>query len=109
MWGNLVVPWGLSINEADELWVCGSSPTAWHEGDVALGTPPKDQLLIKFDATGRAIQQWLVPKGHDGKEQFGQLNSVHCIAQDSQGAIYCGDCKANRVIKLVPAGSSPLP
>jgi DNA-binding beta-propeller fold protein YncE len=108
LWQNLVIPWGLSIDAQDQLWVCGSSPAAWHQQDVALGTPPQDQLLIKFDTTGRALQQWRVPKGDDGAEQFGELNSVHCIAEAQDGSLYCGDCKANRVIRLVPVGTEPL-
>jgi DNA-binding beta-propeller fold protein YncE len=109
IWQNLVVPWGMMIDRSDEIWVCGSSPTAWRQGDVALGTPPADQLLIKFDPTGRALQQWRVAKGQDGQEASGELNSVHCIAEDSQGALYCGDCKANRIIKLTRVGRGPLP
>ena len=93
----------------DELWVCGSLPTAWHVEDVALGTPPKDLLLVKFDQTGCAMQQWRVDKGQDGNLQFGELTTVHCIAEVSEGSLYCGDCTGNRILKLTRVGPDPLP
>ena len=29
-WSNLIMPWGMSITENDDVWVCGSSPHWWY-------------------------------------------------------------------------------
>ena len=29
-WSNLIMPWGLSITDDDQIWVCGSSPHWWY-------------------------------------------------------------------------------
>ena len=100
-WSGLVVPWGLAVNQNDELWVCGSSPTAWRSDDKVLGTPPRDQLLIRFDQHGKALQQWYVPCARGGQARPGELQWVHSIAEDSRGNLYCGDVRANRVQKFV--------
>ena len=34
---------------------------------------PKDQVLMKFDTTGRVRQVWTVPKGADDHEQPGSV------------------------------------
>ena len=100
-WTGLVVPWGLAVNQRDELWVCGSSPAAWRDKEKVLGTPPRDQLLIRFDQHGRALQQWYVPCATDRPARPGELQWVHSIAEDSHGNLYCGDVRANRVQKFV--------
>jgi len=100
-WQNLLVPWGLWISAEDEIWVCGSSPMGWREEDDNLGCPPKDQLFMKFDTTGRLLQLWTAPKGVDDEEKPGELNWVHGIALDSQGNIYVGDIMGERAQKFV--------
>ncbi|HID78081.1 MAG TPA: hypothetical protein EYP56_19070 [Planctomycetaceae bacterium] len=100
-WQNLIVPWGLWVTPRDEIWVCGSSPMHWGDEDKLLGCPPKDQLFMKFDTTGRVLQLWTVPKGEDGQEKPGELNWVHGIAVDSQGNIYATDILGRRVQKFV--------
>jgi DNA-binding beta-propeller fold protein YncE len=100
-WTNLIVPWGLWITPQDEIWVCGCSPMGWRATDDCLSCPPKDQIFMKFDTTGRARQLWTVPKGADGKEEPGDLNWVHGVAVDSQGNIYAGDIVGKRAQKFV--------
>lgn len=104
-WRNLMVPWGLysarGANQEDEIWVCGSSPMPWREEDELLGTPPKDQLVMKFNAAGKLLQLWTIPKGEDGKEKPGEVNWLHTVAVDTAGNLYIGDIKGQRAQKLV--------
>jgi hypothetical protein len=100
VWNNLLVPWGFCVTKNDELWVCGSSPMQWRKEDSTLGCPPKDQVLMKFNADGKLLQLWTVPKGADGLERPGELNWVHCVAVDSKGNLYAGDIKGKRAQKF---------
>lgn len=100
-WQDLLVPWGLCITAEDEIWVCGSSPMPWREEDGVLGCPPKDQLVMRLDTTGRLLQLWTIPKGTDGEEKPGELNWVHGIGVDSQGNLYAGDIVGQRAQKFV--------
>lgn len=101
-WRNLLVPWSFWISPKDEIWVCGSSPMVWRSEDGVLGCPPKDQLFMKFDTSGKLLQLWTIPKGEDGKEKPGELNWVHSLALDSHGNIYAVDIKGQRLQKFVP-------
>lgn len=111
-WSNIIVPWGFWISESDEIWVCGSTPMTWgndpYYPGFPLGCPPKDQVLMKFDSTGRVQQIWSAPKATDGAEQPGELNWVHSLAFDSAGNLYCGDIIGKRIQKfaLQQAGES---
>jgi DNA-binding beta-propeller fold protein YncE len=100
VWNNLIVPWGLYVTKNDDIWVCGSSPMRWRPDDQALGCPPKDQVLMRFNPQGKLLQLWGVPKGADGLERPGELNWVHAIAVDSKGNLYCGDIKGKRAQKF---------
>jgi hypothetical protein len=104
-WRNLLVPWGLYVTQGkhgeDEIWACGSSPMPWRAEDGLLGCPPKDQLVMRFDTTGRLLQLWTIPKGEDGKEKPGEVNWLHAIAVDAQGNLYAGDVKGHRAQKFV--------
>lgn len=104
-WSNVVVPWGFWISAKDEIWVCGSSPMPWRNDvkypTAPLSCPPKDQLFMKFDPSGKVTQLWTVPKGEDDKEQPGDLNWLHCLALDSKGNIYAGDIIGKRAQKFV--------
>jgi len=100
-WRNLLVPWGIWVSKDDEIWVCGSSPMTWESPDQLLGCPPKDQVFMKFDPSGKLLQLWTVPKGEDGKEKPGELNWLHAVALDSQGNIFAVDIKGQRIQKLV--------
>ena len=102
-WRNLLVPWGLCVSGDDEIWACGSSPMIWPAGGGLLGCPPKDQVFMKFDRTGRLLQLWTVPKGKDGRQQPGEVNWLHAIALDSQRNIYAGDIQGRNAQKFVRA------
>lgn len=102
VWRNLIVPWGLFVTPADDIWVVGSSPMRWQPGQDQLGGPPKDQVFMKFSPDGRVRQIWTVPLGADGHERPGECNMVHGVGVDSQGNLYVGDIKGRRVQKFVP-------
>jgi DNA-binding beta-propeller fold protein YncE len=101
VWRDLLVPWGIWVSAADEIWVCGSSPMEWRPTDGALGCPPKDQVFMRFSAEGKLLQLWTASKGEDGKESPGECNWLHAMAVDSKGNIYAGDIKGHRAQKLV--------
>jgi DNA-binding beta-propeller fold protein YncE len=104
-WNHLIVPWGIWITAQDEIWVCGSSPMAWGEHPdyhgAPLGCPPKDQVVMRFDTSGKVRQLWTLPKGKDGAEQPGDVNWVHALAVDSTGNLYLGDIIGERAQKFV--------
>ena len=106
VWQNILVPWNIWISPADEIWVCGSSPMQWaydpKKPKLPLGCPPKDQLVARFDTTGRLRQLWTFPKGQDNQEQPGELNWVHAMAFDSKGNLYLGDIIGRRIQKFRP-------
>jgi DNA-binding beta-propeller fold protein YncE len=99
-WRDLLVPWGLCVTRDNEIWVCGSSPMAWPRSG-GFGTPPKDQVFLKFNGDGKLLQLVTVPKGADGLERPGECNWVHAIAADSQGNLYVGDILGRRVQKFL--------
>ena len=101
-WTNLLVPWSFWMSANDEIWTCGSSPMTWRPEDGVLGCPPKDQVFMKFDTSGKLLRLWTIPKGEDGKENPGELNWVHSIALDSQGNLYAVDIIGKRAQKFVP-------
>jgi peptidylamidoglycolate lyase len=107
-WKNVITPWAMEMTKADELWVCGSSPMLWSEipeRQAALATPPKDQMVMKFDTEGRLKQMWGFPKGENGKEKPGDLNWVHSMAVGSDGSLYFGDVQGKRAQKFLPVGA----
>jgi sugar lactone lactonase YvrE/pimeloyl-ACP methyl ester carboxylesterase len=104
-WGNIVTPCSFSMTKDDELWVCGSLPMRWRDGDKVLGYPPDNQLFMKFDSSGKLLQLAAIPKGEDGKEKPGELNWVHGIALDSQANIYAVDIMGQRAQKFVARAS----
>ena len=106
-WRNLIVPWGLWITEQDEIWVCGSSPMQWRKADRMVGIPPKDQILMKFDTTGRVLALWSVPQSARGQQKPGELRAVHAIAADSRGNLYVGDVGSPRAQKFVVRAGEP--
>jgi DNA-binding beta-propeller fold protein YncE len=109
VWPNVIMPWGLSLTPAGDLWVCGSSPHWWYRA----GQYPeyKDQVLMRFAPTGRVLQTWTLPLGDIGtnkddpdtsKLKPGETVGAHCIAQDSQGNLYVGDIYGERAQKFLP-------
>ena len=101
-WRNLIVPWGLWMTPQDELWACGSSPTVHHNAQGMTGIPPHDQVLIRFDPSGKVLQLWCPKLGVEGQEKPGETDWVHGVAMDSKGNLFVGDIKGKRVQKFVP-------
>ena len=105
-WNHLIMPWGLCITAADEIWACGSSPQAWfRDGSYP---PPKDAVFMRFSTDGRVRQLWTVPVAKEGQEKPGECNWLHAVAVDSQGNLYAGDILGKRVQKLVRAATAPI-
>ena len=105
-WRHLQVPWGIWVTSNDEIYVCGSSPMRWRE-PRQLGIPPKDQLVLKFTPEGNVVQLWSFPMSRglevagEGRRIPGELDWVHGIAVDSQGNLYLGDIKGQRLQKFL--------
>ncbi|MBL7133193.1 MAG: 6-bladed beta-propeller [Phycisphaerae bacterium] len=99
-WKDVLIPWGFCMTTKDELWACGSSPMA-RPAKGYLGVPPKDQVFVKFDRSGKVLARWTAPKGKDGEEKPGEVNWVHAIAVDSKGNIYAGDIQGKRAQKFI--------
>jgi DNA-binding beta-propeller fold protein YncE len=99
-WTNILMPWGLSINARDEIWVCGSSPHWWYRHDKY--PEYKDQVFMRFSTDGRVRQVWSIPLGEKGNVKPGDAIGVHCIAQDSAGNLYVGDIYGERAQKFIP-------
>ena len=99
-WKDVLIPWGFCMTAKDELWVCGSSPTV-RPAKGYLGVPPKDQVVMKFDRSGKVLARWAVPKGEDNKEKPGEVNWVHAVAVDSKGNIYLSDIQGKRAQKFI--------
>ncbi len=113
-WENILMPWGISINDKDEIWICGSSPHWWKRH----GEYPeyKDQMLARFSTDGRVRQTWMLPLGDIGDDKNnpdtsrlkpGETVGAHCIAQDSRGNLYVGDIYGERAQKFVPVTKRP--
>ena len=113
VWPDLLVPWTFWLTPKDEIWVCGSSPMHWvfdpKYPTAPLGCPPKDQLILKFNAQGKALQLWTFPKAADGAEKPGELNWLHAVAFDSKANLYLGDIIGSRVQKFVPIPEARSP
>lgn len=103
-WRNLVNPWGIWITPSDEVYVCGSSPARWTERGN-LGNPPNDQLVIKFNTDGRALELWTFPMADPAKQIPGTIDWIHAIAVDSKGNLYLGDVadesQSHRIQKFI--------
>jgi DNA-binding beta-propeller fold protein YncE len=99
-WAGLMVPWGLWINDKDEIWACGSSHMP--KKGKWRGLPPKDQILLKFNTSGKVLEAWSAPVMIKGVKPLpGQVNWLHAIALDSKGNIYLGDIKGRRAQKYL--------
>jgi hypothetical protein len=89
-WRNLINPWGIHITSSDDIFVCGSTPARWTERGN-LGNPPHDQILMRFDTTGRALELWGFPLAKDGELEAGHLDWIHGMGFDDQGNLYASD------------------
>jgi hypothetical protein len=103
-WRNIINPWGIEITPGDEVIVCGSSPARWTDRGN-LGNPPHDQIVMKFDTTGRVLEHWAFPMVEDGEMKSGCLDWVHGLGVDEAGNLYLGDVAdnspAHRVQKFI--------
>ena len=106
-WRNIVVPCSLCMTKNDELWVCGTSPMTWRAIDNMLGYPPKDQLLMKFNTSGKLLQLWSSPVGYTTNDPPGTLNWTHGLTVDSAGNVYVVEVKGNRVQKFTLMNPDP--
>ena len=104
-WENIIMPWGLSINAADEIWVCGSSPHWWRRNGAYKEY--KDQVFMRFSTDGRVRQVYSIPLGEKDNLKPGDGIGIHCIAQDSKGNLYIGDIYGERAQKFVPVTQRP--
>ncbi|MCX6552651.1 MAG: peptidyl-alpha-hydroxyglycine alpha-amidating lyase family protein [Acidobacteria bacterium] len=110
-WRNIMTPWAITIMPNDEVYVVGSTPMQWWETfDLAaaaaggqggkfemVGIPPKDQIVVRFDTTGRVLHQWSFPKGPEGQaHKPGELLWVHGFAVAPNGDLYLGDVTTGR-------------
>jgi len=103
-WSNLMIPWGVCVDDEDTVWVCGSSVVTWESlppESKVLGVPPNDQWVARIDTTGKMIELHAFPKGKDGEEKPGELNWVHCIAVDEVKNLYLGDINGERLQKFL--------
>lgn len=99
-WAGIIMPWGLSINANDEIWICGSSPHWWYRH----GKYPeyKDQVFMRFSTDGRVRQTWAIPLAEKDNVKPGEAIGVHCIAQDEEGNLFVGDIYGELAQKFVP-------
>lgn len=93
-WKNLINPWGIHITPSDDIFVCGSTPARWTERGN-LGNPPHDQILMRFDTTGRALELWGFPLAKDGELEPGHLDWMHGMGMDNAGNLYISDVDEN--------------
>ncbi len=103
-WANLCQPWTVRITSNDEVFVAGTSPTQWRDDDVQAGIPPKDQIVMKFDTSGRVLAWWRFPQGPDEADagvQAGELSWVHGLDIDANGNLYLGDIMGQRVQRFL--------
>jgi DNA-binding beta-propeller fold protein YncE len=105
-WRNLIVPWDLALAPDGEILAVGSTPMrrAGSLALVPLGIPPKDQVVLKLDPSGRVRELWAFPIG---RSPAGSLDWVHGLAADEDGHLYLGDIQGQRVQKFRRVTDSP--
>lgn len=105
VWADIMVPWSLWLSPEGDIWACGSSPMTWgfdpKYPTAPLGCPPKDQIVVRFDSSGKVRQLRTFPKAADGEEAPGTLNWLHNAVPDSKGNLYCSDIIGRRVQKFL--------
>ena len=103
-WTNLCQPWTVRVTRQDEVYICGASPSQWRKMDGQLGIPPKDQIVMKFDTTGRVLSWWRFAQGPDEPDSGvkpGELSWVHGLAIDAKGNLYLGDIMGQRAQRFL--------
>jgi len=102
---NTLCPWHVLILPDQTVCLGGSSPMLWEESDPneeCNCLPPKDQLMMKFDSTGRLLRLWSFPVG----KSAGELSWMHSLAVDAGGVLYAGDIRGQRVQRFIPTGQN---
>jgi sugar lactone lactonase YvrE len=100
-WTGMMVPWTIWITNSDELYVIGSSPSRWNAGEIMVGIPPKDQLIMRLSTDFEIRGWWTFPFQPDAtKLKPGDLNWVHAVAVDNDGNLYLGDIQGARIQKF---------
>ncbi len=102
VWEDLVMPWGLHVTAADELWVCGSSPVEAPDGAGWVVSPPPDQILMKLSDEGSVLLRMPLATIQDPPGRPGEVDWVHAVAVDSRNNIYLGDIEGQRAQKFTP-------
>ena len=119
-WDDLLMPWGLWMTAGDELWVCGSSrvrksdvgSTGKASGSTSQAkseshgvpwqvAPPPDQWLLKLSREGKVLLRAPLAKAASTPGKPGEVDWVHAVAIDSQGAVYLGDIEGKRAQKYL--------
>ena len=103
-WTSLCQPWTVRISPDDDVYICGASPSQWREGEAQLGIPPKDQIVMKFDTTGRVLGWWNFPQGPNEPDMGakpGELSWAHGLDVDGQGNLYLGDIMGQRAQRFL--------
>lgn len=101
VWNREIIPWGLYLTPGDRIWVCGSSRVRKAQGEGWTVLPPPDQLLMCFGPEGQVLTRVPLVKTAVPPGKPGELDWVHSIAVDSQGAIYLGDIQGKRVQRFL--------
>lgn len=100
-WDTVMIPWGLWITKDDVIWAAGSSIMPRPKKGRWRGLPPKDQIVVQFNTSGKVLARLVIPKGADGKERPGEVNWLHAAVPDSKGNLYVGDIRGKKAQKLV--------
>jgi hypothetical protein len=70
----------------------------------------RDQIVVRFDTTGRVKQLWSFPMGAEGQPtKPGELNWVHGIAVAANGDLYLGDIRGMKAQKFVKLDAGGVP
>lgn len=117
VWDDLIVPMSVCMTADDELWVCGSSPQHWRPEEKWLGSPPRDQLFMKFNTSGKLLQLFAPANALGANDLPDKQFKYHQISVDKNGNLYAADLPGKRVQKFVPVrvdrgdrgAVSPLP
>ncbi len=100
VWKNLIMPWGMYVTKADEIWVCGASPVKKTDGEGLQVAPPADQLLMKLNTEGKVLLRIALPAIQTAPGKPGEVDWVHAVAVDGQGNVYLGDVQGKRAQKF---------
>jgi streptogramin lyase len=98
-WADVLMPWDIWISPGGRIFVCGSSPMRRTGLGLKLlppGIPPRDQIVVEFNAAGQVQARWMFPQG----TKPGALDWVHGLTCTPDGALYLGDIQGERAQKF---------